>query len=128
MSKFVTASIITHMPSIALISLSLLFLPILYYLLKPPSIPSIPTATPNLPLVGNAIAYGTNPIEFLKAQRARHGDTFLVNLGIINIVFFLGPEGTNTVLKYTERSGVSMYSALGFLIGGSVVKGIPSDG
>jgi|SRR5579862_7808554 len=101
----------------------LLLLPLLYFLLRPPSIPSIPNATPNLPLIGNALSYGIDPIKFLSSQKARHGDIFLVNLAIIRIVFFLGPEGSNTVFRHTEKSGVSLYSALAFLIGESVAKG-----
>lgn len=100
-----------------------LLLPLLYYLLAPSSLPGIPNATPNLPIVGNAIHFGLNPVAFLKTQRARHGDVFLVNLAIIKIVFFLGPEGTNAILKGTEKGGISFWDALKFVIGGTVNKG-----
>jgi len=108
----------------AIILISLLILPVLYFLLKPPSIPSVPNATPSLPLIGNAISYGIDPIKFLTSQRAQHGDIFLVDLAIIRIVFFLGPEGTNAILKGSEKSGVSFWAALSFLIGGSVTTGM----
>ena len=98
-------------------------LPLLYYLLKPPSIPGIPNATPMLPLIGNAIHFGIDPVTFLVNQRATHGDVFLVNLGIIRIVFFLGPEGTNAILKGTEKGGISFWDALRFVIGGAVDVG-----
>ena len=103
---------------------TLLLLPLLYWLLKTPSIPSIPTATPHIPLIGNSVSFGLDPVQFLLNQRAKHGDIFLVNLAIIKIVFFLGPEGTNAVLKGTEKGGISLWAALSFLIGDAVVKGI----
>lgn len=101
----------------------ILLLPVLYYLLKPSSIPSIPNATPRLPLLGNVIFFGINPVKFLKDNRARHGDIFLVDLVVIRIIFCLGPEGTNTVLKGTERAGISLWVALEYVIGGAVKKG-----
>src|SRR2546430_14090828 len=103
----------------------LVLLPILYYFLTPTSLPGIPNATPNLPIIGNAIHFGLNPVNFLKTQRARHGDVFLVNLAIIKIIFFLGPEGTNAILKGTEKGGISFWDALKFVIGGAVNKGNP---
>src|SRR5215471_15018715 len=88
----------------------LLLVPVLYYLLKPPSITSIPTATPCIPLIGNAISFGLDPVKFLLEQRARHGDIFLVNLAFIRIVFVLGPDGTNAIFKGTEKSGMSFWA------------------
>lgn len=98
-------------------------IPILFYLLKPHSIPSIPNATPNLPFIGNSIFFGIDPVKFLLAQRARFGDVFLVNLCIIRIVFFLGPAGTNAILKGTERSGISFWEAVRFIFGGGMDPG-----
>ena len=100
-----------------IIVLSLILLPLLYYLLNPPSIPTIPNATPTLPLLGNALSYGIDPITFLSAQRAKHGNIIHVNLGLISVVFFLGPEGVNAILKGTERAGISFWEALRFLLG-----------
>lgn len=97
---------------------------VLYYLLKPPSIGNIATATPHFPIVGNAIAYGKDPLKFLAKQRARYGDVFLVNLGILRAVFFLGPQGTTAILKGTERSGLSFYQPLDFFFPGTNIKGI----
>src|SRR5271167_2058306 len=103
--------------------LALLLLALTYYLLAPASLPGIPNATPCLPIVGNAIHFGIDPVKFLKTQRARHGDIVLVNLAIIKIIFFLGPEGTNAILKGTEKNGISFWDALKFVIGGAVNKG-----
>jgi len=102
---------------------ALLLIPLLYWFLRTPSIPSIPTATPHIPLIGNSVSFGIDPVKFLLNQRAKHGDVFLVNLAVIRIVFFLGPDGTNTVLKGTEKGGVSLWAALSFLIGSSVERG-----
>jgi hypothetical protein len=107
-----------------LIALVLLLIPVLYYLLKPPHIPSIPTATPHIPIIGNSVSFGLDPVKFLLAQRARHGDIFLVNLVVIRIVFFLGPEGINAILKSTDKSGMGFYAALSFLIGAIIDMGI----
>jgi sterol 14alpha-demethylase len=100
----------------------ILLLPLLYYLLKPPSIPSIPNATPRLPFLGNAIFFGINPVKFLLDNRARHGAIFFVDLLVIRIIFCLGPEGTNAVLKGTERAGISLWVALEYVLGSSVKK------
>jgi len=106
-----------------LLLLSLFLLPLLYFILKPSSLPNIPHATPSLPLIGNAIFYGLNPVGFLTQQRAQHGDIVLVNLGLIKVVFFLGPEGVNAILKGTEKAGISFWDALTILLGDVVKEG-----
>jgi sterol 14alpha-demethylase len=98
-------------------------LPALYFLFKPPRIPKVPNATPHFPVIGNAISFGIDPIKFLLSQRARLGDVFLVDLAIIRIVFFLGPDGTNAILKGTERSGISFWEAVVFIFGESARRG-----
>jgi len=116
----------TNFNAISLFILALLLLiPILYYFLRIPSIPSVPNATPHYPLIGNSVSYGMDPIKFILDQKARHGDIFLVDLAVIRIVFFLGPEGTNAVLKGTDKSGISFWAAMEFVIGKAVIKGIP---
>jgi hypothetical protein len=102
----------------------LLLIPILYYFLRSPSIPSVPNATPCYPLIGNSVSYGMDPIKFLLDQKARHGNIFLVDLAVIRIVFFLGPDGTNAVLKGTDKSGISFWAAMEFVIGEAIIKGI----
>ena len=102
----------------------LVLIPILHYFLKAPFIPSVPNATPRYPLIGNSISYGMDPIKFLLDQRARHGDIFLADLSVIRIVFFLGSEGTNAILKGTDKSGISFWAAMEFVIGEAIVKGI----
>src|SRR5437762_866106 len=105
-------SLMTPFNAISLFILAfLLLIPILYYFLRTPSIPTVPNATPHYPLIGNSVSYGINPIKFLLDQRTRHGNIFLVDLAVIRIVFFLGPEGTNAILKGTDKSGVSFYAA-----------------
>lgn len=111
------------MTSILLLPL-LLLIPVLYYLLKPPSVTSIPTATPHIPLIGNAISFGLDPVKFLITQRARHGDIVLVNLAAIRIVFVLGPDGTNAIFKGTEKSGMSFWAAAADVFGPGAAKGL----
>jgi hypothetical protein len=104
---------------------ALLLVPVYYYFIRIPSIPSVPNANPHYPLIGNSVAYGMDPIKFLLDQRARHGDIFLADLVVIRIVFFLGPEGTNAILKGTDKSGISFWSAMEFVIGQASIKCIP---
>jgi sterol 14alpha-demethylase len=111
-----------------LLILLLLLLPLLVFLLKPFSLPDIPNATPSLPLIGNALYYGLDPVGFLKQQRAKHGDVVLVDLALIKVVFFLGADGTNAILKGTEKGGISFWAALRFLFGGIVNKSLLSRG
>ena len=101
----------------------LFFVPLLFYSLRNTTIPSVPNATPHLPLLGNSISYGINPVKFLLEQRARHGNIFLVDLVAIRIVFFLGPRGTNAILKGTDSSGISFWAAMEFVIGEPIKKG-----
>jgi hypothetical protein len=110
-----------------LLTIALGLIPLLYYLLKPFKIASIPNATPNFPLIGNSISFGMDPIAYLLSQRARHGDIFLVNLAVFKVVFFLGPEGTNAIFKGTDRGGISFLAAMTFLIGPPLEKGTASE-
>jgi hypothetical protein len=101
----------------------LALIPVLFYLLKPIRIPTIPNATLNFPFIGNAISYGKDPVKYLLSQRAQHGDIFLVNLAVFKIVFFLGPECTNAIFRGTDKSGISFWAAMMTIFGGSVSKG-----
>ena len=121
--RILPSALFSVSPSFVLAIAIPLVLPVLWYFLKPPRVPGIPNATPMLPLIGNAISYGIDPVQFLLRQRQKHGDVFLVNLAIFKVVFFLGPEGTNAIFKGTERSGISFYASLEFLMGAPVTKG-----
>ncbi len=41
---------------------------------------SAPQATPNYPILGNALQYARNPPAYLVEQRRRHGGVFALNL------------------------------------------------
>ena len=97
---------------------------IIFSFIKQDSIPTVPNATPNLPILGNSLSFRRNPVQYLISQRARHGDVFRVNLGVVRLVFFLGPEGTNAVLSATESSGISLFEAIAYLFGRSFYQGI----
>lgn len=100
-------------------SLSILLLApiIMVWFWTPPKVGTIPTASGHLPLLGNSISYGIDPIAFLKSKRAEHGDVFLVNLAVIRIVFLLGPEATNRFFKGTEQQGISFVSVWEYIFG-----------
>jgi Cytochrome P450 len=104
------------------ISLSIAF--VLHYFVNGPSVNGIPHATPSLPLVGSAPWYRRAPVEFLQSQRQKHGDIVLVNLGVLRVVFLLSPEGTNALLKGTEKSGVSLPETVSYLFGDPFRKGM----
>ncbi|KAI0805365.1 cytochrome P450 [Xylaria sp. FL0064] len=52
-----------------------------------------------LPLVGNAIEYGTDPLNFYRRCRAKHGDIFTFVLLGKRLTVCLGPEGNEFVLN-----------------------------
>ena len=115
-------SLRTKMSLTTVVEISLLLLICFCFLIKSRSLSSIPSASPSFPIIGNAISYRKNPIQFLRSQQARLGDTFMVNLGIIRVVYFLGPQGVNAVLRGTENSGVSMFAAACHMLGGAFEK------
>jgi len=106
-----------------LFAISLAIALVLHYLVNGPAVSDVPAASPSLPIVGSAPWYRRAPIEFLKAQRERHGDIVLVNLGVLRVVFFLSPEGTNALTKGTEKSGVSLPATVTYLFGEPFRKG-----
>ena len=83
----------------------------------------IPSATPKLPIIGNAKSFRADPVQYLLTQRALHGDIFTLHLGFLDFVFFLGPEGTNAVLSGTEKTGISLFVAVSYFFGKSFEKG-----
>jgi len=101
----------------------LISLPFLVYYFRKPSVQGIPNASPWYPLIGNSAHWGMDPIKFLLEQRAKLGNVFLVDLAVIRIVFFLGPEGTNAILKGTDSSGIGFWAAMDFVIGEAIKKG-----
>jgi hypothetical protein len=82
----------------------------------------IPRATPWYPLVGNAIAFNRDAVGFLLSQRERYGDVVEVDLMVFNIVFFLGPDGCNAILRGTDKGGISFLAAMKVIIGPPLVK------
>jgi len=65
-----------------------------------------------------------DPIKFLVEQRAKLGNVFLIDLAVIRVVFFLGPDGTNAILKGTDSSGIGFWAAMDFVIGDAIKKGM----
>jgi len=101
----------------------LISLPFLVYYFRKPSVRGISNASPWYPLIGNSAHWGMDPIKFLLEQRAKLGNVFLVDLAVIRVVFFLGPEGTNAILKGTDSSGIGFWAAMDFVIGEAIKKG-----
>ena len=110
--------------SVCLFVFSLSLAVLLHYLTKGPTISNVPESTPSLPLLGSGPWYRQDPVAFLVSQRQRHGDIVLVNLGVLRVLFFLSPEGTNALLKGTERTGVSLPATVSYLFGKPLQRGI----
>ena len=108
--------------SLFVIPAILLLIPLIYWLCQTPKISTVPTASGHLPLIGNSVSYGLDPISFLKSKRAEHGDVFMVDLAILKVVFFLGPEATNQFFQGTERKGFSLWSVVGYMFGPKAQK------
>jgi hypothetical protein len=92
---------------------------LIYFYSQRRLVPSLPNAAPNLPLLGNSPFFRQDPVSFLLDQQCRLGNQFMVNLGVTKIAFFLGPEGTNALLRGTEKSGISLYAAISHFFGES---------
>ncbi|KAF8522681.1 lanosterol 14-alpha-demethylase [Gautieria morchelliformis] len=67
-----------------------------------------------LPVIGSAIEYGSDPVNFLARCRAKHGDIFTFILLGRRMTAALGPKGSNFVLgaKLTHASAEDVYAPL----------------
>ena len=108
--------------SLFVIPAILLLIPLIYWVFQMPKIGTVPTASGHLPLIGNSVSYGIDPISFLKSKRAEHGDVFMVNFAIVKVVFLLGPEATNQFFQGTEQKGISFWSVIGYIFGPKAQK------
>jgi hypothetical protein len=94
------------------------------YTIRGRSPPGIPRARPWLPIVGNAIAFNADAVGFLLSQKEQLGDVVEVDLMVFKVIFFLGPEGSNAVLRGTDKGGISFLAAMKVIIGPPLQKGI----
>jgi sterol 14-demethylase len=62
---------------------------------------SIPWARSSIPLIGNAIEWGADPLQFLLKQKDLVGDVFRVNLVLIKITFVIGSRVSRA--QYVRR-------------------------
>lgn len=61
-------------------------------LFRPVSPTPVPWANSSIPLIGNVLEYGADPVKFLLKQKELLGDVFRVNLVIMSITFCIGPQ------------------------------------
>jgi len=85
----------------------------------------IPRATPWYPVLGNAIAFHRDAVGFLLSQREQHGDIVEVDLMVFKVIFFLGAEGCNAILRGTDKGGISFLAAMKVIIGPPLVRSKP---
>ncbi|OAA53059.1 VPS9 domain protein [Cordyceps fumosorosea ARSEF 2679] len=73
-----------------------------------------PRAIHWIPLVGNAIQYGTNPTKFFAECRAKYGDIFTFTLFGKQITCFLSVDGNDFVLngKHADLNAEDIYKPL----------------
>jgi hypothetical protein len=55
-----------------------------------------------LPLVGDALAFGRDPIAYLRACRRRHGDVFTTHIGRRRMTFFLDAAAYPALLRSAD--------------------------
>ncbi|KAL2918175.1 Lanosterol 14-alpha-demethylase [Polyrhizophydium stewartii] len=71
---------------------------------EPPVVPY------SLPIIGSALEYGKDPVNFLLANQAKYGECFTLILGGQKATFFLGPDGNhflfNVPLANASAEGV----------------------
>ncbi|XWW96012.1 hypothetical protein V2A60_003982 [Cordyceps javanica] len=67
-----------------------------------------------IPLIGNAIQYGTNPTKFFAECRAKYGDIFTFTLFGKQITCFLSVDGNDFVLngKHADLNAEDIYKPL----------------
>src|SRR5512134_2000938 len=80
----------------------------------------LPPGSNGLPLLGETLAFASNPFAFVSQRRARFGDVFRTHLVGKPTVFIAGPKHVGTWLVATkiEREG-AMPANLLALFGGS---------
>ncbi|TGJ86639.1 hypothetical protein E0Z10_g2106 [Xylaria hypoxylon] len=82
------------------------------YLPRPKSEP--PLVFHWLPIIGNAIEYGTDPFNFYRRCRVKHGDIFTFVLLGKHMTVCLGPEGNEFVLngRISDLNAEEIYGPL----------------
>lgn len=67
-----------------------------------------------IPFIGNAVSYGTDPVRFYEACRAKHGDIFTFILFGRKMTVCLGTEGNELILngKLQDVNAEEIYSPL----------------
>jgi retinoid hydroxylase len=80
----------------------------------------LPPGNDGLPLLGETLAFASNPFGFIHQRHARFGDVFRTNILGSQTVFFVGPTLAETYLDPTkiERKG-AMPANLTALFGGN---------
>jgi sterol 14-demethylase len=80
---------LTHVSAPAAILVAL----ILYCIIRPGGSKSaIPWAKSTIPILGNALEWGADPLQFLLKQKKLVGEVFRVNLLLLKVTVVVGPR------------------------------------
>ncbi|EJD06923.1 lanosterol 14-alpha-demethylase [Fomitiporia mediterranea MF3/22] len=127
-----------HLPSSSrLVLLALVNVPLIIVLLNAawqvlkPKDPSLPPVVFHwLPIIGSAIQYGNDPINFFLKCREKYGDVFTFILFGRRMVVALGPKGNNFVTggRVSQLSAEEAYTHLTTpVFGKDVVYDVPNE-
>lgn len=79
----------THVSALAVLIAAL----VLCHVLRPSTKEgAIPWAKSTIPILGNALEYGSDPLRFLLKQKQTVGEVFRVNLLLMKVTFVIGPR------------------------------------
>ncbi|KAI8361713.1 lanosterol 14-alpha demethylase [Blakeslea trispora] len=76
---------------------------ILSQLILPRNPKTVPVVFSWLPIIGNAIEFGKDPIDFLKTCQAKYGDVFTFKLLNKNVTACLGADGNHFVFNARQN-------------------------
>ncbi|KAH8117864.1 lanosterol 14-alpha-demethylase [Phellopilus nigrolimitatus] len=127
-----------HLPSSnRLMLLGLVNVPLIFILLNAvwqvvkPRDPSLPPEVFHwLPVIGSAIHYGNDPINFLLKYREKYGDVYTFIMFGRRMTVALGPKGSNFILggKLAQLSAEEAYTHLTTpVFGKDVVYDVPNE-
>ena len=72
------------------------------FILTRPRAGEVPYITGGIPFLGVAIPYGKDPLGFLRAQRAKHGEVFTLLVAGKRLTFILNPLNAPAIFKAAD--------------------------
>jgi sterol 14-demethylase len=134
-SGYVTQAQLPSTPRLALLALFnipilAILLNVVWQLIAPRDRSSPPLVFHWIPIIGSAVAYGNDPLDFFFRCREKYGDVFTFILFGRRVTVALGAKGNNFVLggRSTNLSAEDAYTHLTTpVFGKDVVYDVPND-